>query len=348
MVVFMNNTTVVSRKGVVGFVLSNEQFPISDLVEFGAAADAAGFETAWASDHFHPWQDNEGHSSLAWLTLAAVGQRTDLGFGTGVTCPTYRYRPAIVAQAFASLGILYPGRVFLGVGTGEALNELPSGGGWGDYDERAERLIEAVQIIRQLWTGESVTYSGKYYQLMKAKLYDIPKEPVPIYIAAAGKNSLELAGEYGDGLITHPKVLRDPDMRAAWEAGAKKAGKNVADLPIVTEMFMFVGAKNDPELKRAASLWRFSPKSSEYVENPDPVDIQQRAEKEVSLEEVYEEWTISEDPYEHAGALTKLFDQGVSQVYVHSAQADQKKVIEFYGKQVLPLVREYVQAKLPQ
>jgi TAT-translocated FGD2 family F420-dependent dehydrogenase len=336
------NDNIVSRRGVVGFVLSNEQYPITKLVEFGKAAAETGFETVWASDHFHPWQDNQGHSSLAWITLAAVGQHTNLGFGTGVTCPTYRYQPAIVAQAFASLGILYPGRVFLGVGTGEALNELPSGGGWGEYEERAERLIEAVHIIRELWTGKSVTFKGKYYELNKARLYDVPEQPVPIYIAAAGKNSLELAGEYGDGLITHPPVLLDPEMRAEWEKGVKKAGKNPDNVPIVTEMFMFVGAKNDPELQRAASLWRFSPNSSEYVENPDPVDIQRRAEAEVPLEDVYKEWTISEDPYEHAGMIKKLFDAGVYHIYVHSAQADQKKVIEFYGKQVLPLVRDYV------
>src|SRR5437868_11960866 len=127
-----------------GFVLSNEQFPASQLVELGAAAEKAGFDAVWNSDHFQPWQDNEGHSSLAWLVLAAVGQRTQrVVMGTGVTCPTYRYHPSIVAQGFATLSVLYPGRIWLGVGTGEAINEEAATGQWGGYTERAERLVEA-------------------------------------------------------------------------------------------------------------------------------------------------------------------------------------------------------------
>src|SRR5947209_17064388 len=141
----------------ISFVLSQEQFFITQLLELGIAAEQAGFDAVWASDHFHPWQDNQGHAGFAWATLAALGQRTArIALGTGVTCPTYRYNPAIVAQGFASLSLLYPGRVFLGVGTGEAMNEVPTGGGWGPYSERAARLVEAVRVIRRLWTGEWV------------------------------------------------------------------------------------------------------------------------------------------------------------------------------------------------
>src|ERR1051326_5327570 len=136
---------------IIGFVLSHEQFPVPQLVELGVQAEQAGFHAIWTSDHFHPWQDNEGHAGFAWVTLAALGQRTQrILMGTGVTCPTYRYRPQLVAEAFASLGLLYPGRIFLGVGAGEALNEVPAGGGWGNYQEPAARLEEAVNIIRKL------------------------------------------------------------------------------------------------------------------------------------------------------------------------------------------------------
>src|SRR5690348_10631884 len=141
----------------VGFVLAHEQFPAPRLVELGVSAEQAGFDELWTSDHFHPWQDNQSHAGQAWITLAALGQRThSVRFGTGVTCPTFRYRPPIVAQAFASLGVFYPGRVFLGVGSGEALNEQPAGGGWADAHERSERMREAVEVIRKLWTGQWV------------------------------------------------------------------------------------------------------------------------------------------------------------------------------------------------
>ena len=141
---------------VVAYALSHETYTVPELVEYGAAAERAGFRMAWTSDHFQPWQHNQGHSGLAWVTLAALTQRTThLTFGTGVTCPTFRYLPAIVAEAWASLSHLAPGRVFLGLGTGENLNEGASGGGWGDYHERSERLVEAVKIIRALWTGNA-------------------------------------------------------------------------------------------------------------------------------------------------------------------------------------------------
>src|SRR5687768_7663492 len=156
----------------------------------------------WTSDHFHPWQDNQGHAGHAWILLAAIGQRTErIPFGTGVTCPTYRNNPAVVAQAFASLGILNPGRVFLGIGAGEALNEEASGGGWGEYEERAERMEEAVQIIKQLWAGDWMNFNGQHYQIPRARLFDVPQTPVPLYMAASGPNSVELAGQYGDGWI---------------------------------------------------------------------------------------------------------------------------------------------------
>lgn len=153
------------------FVLAHEEFPVPQLVEYGAAAEQAGFEGIWTSDHFQPWQPNEGHSGQAWVTLAALTQRTTrLIMGTGVTTPTFKYRPAIVAAAWASLNLLAPGRFFLGLGTGENFNEAASGGGWGLYPERAARLVEAVRIIRRLWTGEHVTYNGQYWQV-DARLY---------------------------------------------------------------------------------------------------------------------------------------------------------------------------------
>src|SRR5258708_31762012 len=183
-------------QAVIGLALSHEQFPLPQLVELGVQAEQAGFAAVWASDHFEPWQDNQGHSGLAWVTLAALGQRTRrILLGTGVTCPSYRYRPQIVAQAFASLGLLSPGRVFLGVGAGEALNEIPGGGGWGDYEERAARMGEAGTLMRRPWTGAWGSPPGGYYPGEQARLYCSPSPPVPIYVSALGPKSLAPAGK---------------------------------------------------------------------------------------------------------------------------------------------------------
>ncbi len=260
----------------IGYVLSHEQFRTPQLLEFSVAAERAGFDMLWTSDHFHPWQDNQGHAGQAWITLAAVGQKVSLPFGTGVTCPTFRYHPAVVAQAFASLGVLYPGRVFLGLGTGEALNEQAVTSEWGDYDERAERFMEAVQIIRQLHTGEWTSFAGDYYEVGPAKLYDIPEQPVPLYLAAEGPKAMHLAGKFGDGVISDSKTLMQPEMRQQFEAGAREAGKDPAAMTKHAEQFVIVGG--EAERDAAARLWRFLPKAwTDYVNDPDPRDIEKGA-----------------------------------------------------------------------
>jgi G6PDH family F420-dependent oxidoreductase len=192
----------------VGFMLPHEQFPVPELVRLGQIAAQGGFDVLATSDHLQPWQANEAHCGQAWVTLGSLGARTQpTWLGTAVTCPTMRYNPAVVAEAFASLSLLFPGRVFLGVGSGEALNEQAAIGAWPKWSERWERLIEAIGIIRALWAGEQVSHHGKYYTV-DAKLYDPPPQPIPLFTAANGKKSMQLAGEYGDGLITDPKTWR--------------------------------------------------------------------------------------------------------------------------------------------
>ena len=320
---------------VVGLALPHEQFPLPKLLEFGEQAEQAGFAAVWASDHFAPWQDKLGHCGLAWVTLAALGQRTQrLLLGTGVTCPSYRYRPQLVAQAFASLGLLYPGRVFLGVGAGEAVNELPAGGGWGAYQERTARLEEAVTLMRRLWTGEWVSQQGRYYPVEQARLYDVPSPPVPIYVAASGPKNMALAGKIGDGLISFTETVSQPALRQAFLEGAQAAGKNPASMPVLVEHFVVVGDRQEAE--RWAPLWRFLPRAASYLNDPDPRSIQRRAERDVPLEQASSTWVISQDPQAHLQALQQLIAGGVTHIFVHSPQPDQAKVIQFYGEQVLP------------
>jgi TAT-translocated FGD2 family F420-dependent dehydrogenase len=324
------------RKGMVGFMLAHEQFPVSQLVELGVAAEQAGFDLLATSDHLQPWQSNEGHSGEAWVTLGAIGQRTQRAWmGPTVTCPTFRYNPAVVAQAFASLSLLSPGRIFLGVGSGEALNEQAAVPQWPSWTERSERLIEATELIRQLWTGQQVAHKGKYYTV-NAKLYDPPAKPIPLLMAANGPKAMRRAGQYADGLVTDPKTWKQ--HKSEFESGARAASKDPGQLPVLIEQYAVVGDQN--EAKAAAELWRFGPKAFKtYYNIRDPWVIQQRAEAEIPLEQVYKEWPVSTDPEVHVKTVTELFNSGATIVNIHSGQADQKKVIEFYGKEVLPRLK---------
>jgi coenzyme F420-dependent glucose-6-phosphate dehydrogenase len=186
-----------------GYKASAEQFGPRQLLDFAVEAEEAGFESVWISDHFQPWRHTHGHAPFAPAWLAAVGERTSrITLGTSVLTPTFRYQPAIVAQAFGTLGALYPGRIMLGVGTGESLNEVAvTAAQWPEPKERLARLREAVAMIKQLWSSELVTFEGKYYRTRNATIYDRPEQPVPIYIGAGGPVAAKFAGREGDGFI---------------------------------------------------------------------------------------------------------------------------------------------------
>jgi TAT-translocated FGD2 family F420-dependent dehydrogenase len=322
----------VSAKGV-GFILSHEQFRTDQLVAQAQAAEKAGFQYVWASDHLQPWQDNEGHSMFPWLTLALVGNSTShIEFGTGVTCPIYRYHPVTVAQAFASLAILSPGRVFLGLGTGERLNEQAATDTFGPYTERHDRLVEAIELIRQLWSGERISFSGRYFQTNAVKLYDLPPKPPLIFVAAGGPKSAKLAGQYGDGWITQARDLDNPQLVTAFSAGAQAAGHDAAKLGKRVELFAVVGNRTDAA--QSAALWRFT---AGAVDQPNPVEIQRAAESN-PIEKVLANWTVGTDPATHIGAVQAVLDAGAIP-FLHFPQGDPTTTIEFYRANVLPKLR---------
>jgi TAT-translocated FGD2 family F420-dependent dehydrogenase len=330
------------RRGMVGYMLAHEQFPVPELVQLGALAARGGFHLLATSDHLQPWQANERHCGEAWVTLGALGAQAPQGWmGTTVTCPTFRYNPAVVAEAFATLDLLYPGRVFLGAGSGEALNEQAAIGSWPKWQERWDRLIEAIGIIRQLWTGAPVSHKGTYYTV-DAKLYDPPAQPIPLLTAANGRKSMRLAGQHGDGLVTDPETWKQ--YKAEWEEGARSAGKNPADMPVLVEQYVVVG--DDADARQAAELWRFGPKAFKgYYNIPDPVQIQRNAEAEVPIEKVLASWAVGTDPAVHVAKLHELFDSGATIVNVHSGQPEQRRVIDFYARNVLPKFRQPLVAR---
>jgi F420-dependent hydroxymycolic acid dehydrogenase len=318
-----------AAKGV-GVTLSHEQFRTDQLVAQAQAAERAGFQYVWASDHIQPWQDNEGHSMFPWLTLALVGNGTSrISFGTGVTCPIYRYHPATVAQAFASLAILFPGRVFLGLGTGERLNEQAATNVFGNYQERHDRLVEAIGLIRQLWSGSRISFAGRYFQTNALKLYDLPATPPPIFVAAGGPKSAKLAGQFSDGWISQARSIQDPKLVAAFNAGAQAAGRDPATMGKRAELFAVVGDNN--QATRAATLWRFT---AGAADQPNPVEIQRAAESN-PIDKVLSNWTVGTDPTPHVSAVQKVLDAGVTP-FLHFAQDDPISAIEFYRTNVLP------------
>jgi F420-dependent hydroxymycolic acid dehydrogenase len=324
------------RKPLIGFMLPHEQFPVPELVQSGIACEQAGFDLVATSDHLQPWQTNEGHAGEAWVTFGALSQKTNrIWMGTTVTCPTFRYNPAVVAQAFASISLLAQGRIFLGIGSGEALNEEAATGEWPKWTERSERLIEASEIIRQLWAGQQISHKGKYYNV-NAKLYDRPAKPIPLLMAANGPKAMRRSGQYADGLVTDPKTWKK--HKAEWEAGAKAAGKDPSKMPVLVEQYAVVGGQQ--ELQHAAELWRFGPKAfTEYYNVRDPQKIQQLADQQVPLEKVSSEWPVGTDPQVHINKVNELFESGVSIVNIHAGQQDQKRVIEFYGREVIPHIK---------
>ena len=317
----------------VGFMLAHEQFSVPDLIKLAETAAQSGFDVLATSDHFRPWQANEGHSGEAWVTMGAMANRIrEAWMGTTVTCPTLRYHPSIVAEAFATLSHLHPGRIFLGVGSGEALNERAAMGLWPAWEERWERLIEALHVIRALWSGAPLSHRGKHYTVT-GRLYDPPARPIPILTAANGRKSMRLAGKHGDGLITAPLTWRL--HKGEWEAGAREAGRDPADMPVLVEQFVVVGDEDDA--RRPASLWRFLPKAFKgYYEITDPAEIQRRAEAELPIEKLIADWAVSPRPEQHIAAIDELFESGATIVNIHSGQIDQQKVIDFYGNWVLP------------
>jgi coenzyme F420-dependent glucose-6-phosphate dehydrogenase len=319
-----------------------EQYPPDELLEYALAAEEAGFDAVAASDHFHPWAE-KGQACFVWSWLGAVAARSKkLALGTGVTCPILRYHPAIIAQAAATVASLSPGGFFLGVGTGEALNEYAVAGEWPDYKTRQEALAEAIALMRALWSGEQVTYEGTYYQTHKAKLYTRPDAPIPIYVSALVPNSAHFAGLHGDGLVTvageDPKTYREIFKR--FEAGAREAGKNPARMPRVLELgAAFTGDENEA-VEARKEYWAGTYIPAMFTERIYTPDASQENGKAVGDEIVAESICISADPDTHIEHAQRYVDMGFNHLCFHSAGPDQRAFIEAYGRHVLPKLRQ--------
>ena len=325
-----------------GYKASNEQFAPRELLSYGVLAEECGFDSVFVSDHLQPWRHDGGHAPFAMTWLAALGARTErVTIGTSVLTPTFRYHPAIVAQAFATLGCLFPGRVVLGMGSGESMNEVPLGLQWPDGKERFARFREAVRLIRALWSEERVSFEGEYYRTDKATIYDRPEQPVPIWLAASGPAATRFAGRAGDGYITtsgkDPALYTDTLLPAVTE-GAEKAGRSVADLDMMIEVKVSFDHDRDAAMA-ATHFWGalgLTPEQKQGVE--DPVEMQRLADA-LSVEQTAKRFIVSTDPDEHVEKIKTYLDLGFNHLVFHAPGPDQARFLKLYGEEILPRLR---------
>ncbi len=326
-----------------GYKASAEQFGPRELLDFTIEAEKLGFDSAWISDHFQPWRHTNGHAPFALSWLGAAGQRTErIILGTSVLTPTFRYQPAIIAQAFATLGVLTPGRVIMGVGTGESLNEVAvTDAEWPEAKERLARLREAIELIQQLWEGELINFQGTYYRTRNATIYDRPDQPVPIYISAGGPVAAKYAGRVGDGFIcTSGKgdALYRDQLLPAVEEGAKAAGRD----PAAIERTIEVKVSYDTDRNRALAdtrIWAaLALPAEDKVAIHDPREMEQKAE--AVADQAYRRWLVSNDPDEHVEQIRPYIELGFTHLIFHAPGDDQSRFLQLYAKDILPRLRE--------
>jgi coenzyme F420-dependent glucose-6-phosphate dehydrogenase len=331
-----------------GYKASAEQFAPRELVEIAVAAEQHGFESVAVSDHFQPWRHTGGHApfSLAWM--AAVGERTStIQIGTSVMTPTFRYNPAVIAQAFATLGCLYPGRIMLGVGTGEALNEIATGfrgageQDWPEFKERYARLREAIALMRALWSEDRVNFAGEYYSTHDASIYDRPEGGIPVYVAAGGPLVAGFAGRAGDGFIcTSGKGmdLYTEKLLPAVAAGAEKAGRNVAEIDHMIEIKL----SYDPDPALALENTRFwaplSLSKEQKHDITDPSEMEKAADA-LPIEQVAERWIVGSDPDDTVARIGEYIDAGFNHLVFHAPGHDQARFMSAFERDLAPRLR---------
>jgi coenzyme F420-dependent glucose-6-phosphate dehydrogenase len=327
-----------------GYKTSAEQFGPLQLLEYGMLAEATGFDSVFVSDHFQPWKHTDGHAPFSLTWLGALGARTTrVVIGTSVMTPTFRYHPSIVAQAFGTLGAMFPGRVVLGVGTGESLNEVPATGlSWPEFKERFARLREAVTLIRKLWSEERVSFEGQYYRTENATIYDRPATMVPIYVAAAGALVAKYAGRAGDGFICTSGKARE----LYTETLLPKLAEGLADAPpkaLEFDRMIEVKVSFDSDLERAMQDTRhwaalaLSPEEKVSVEDPLAME---RLAAALPLERAAQRWIVSNDAEEHVERIGIYVDLGFRHLVFHAPGPDQERFLRLYGAEVLPRLRQ--------
>ena len=322
----------------IGYAAMLEQFAPQEVVDYSVQAEAAGFTGVMAADHFQPWVPQQGQAAFVWNVMTAIGERTKGDVGPGVTCPSFRMHPAIVAQASATLAAMYPGRHWLGLGSGEALNEHILGEYWPETPERINRMFEALEIIRKLFgsRGKDVKHDGKFFKLESTRLWTMPDEPPPIYIATAGPVTAKKTGMFADGLIT----VGAPEEKIGMifdkcREGCREVGKDPDAFRFIGQLHLSWAPTDEEALKNAMVEWPNGGMKFPKQDIKSPLDFEQMA-KLVRPEDFEGRMLISSDPEKHRAQIQRFIDLGFDQVYLHNVGRHQAEWIEVFGRDVLP------------
>ena len=311
-----------------GYFLSSEEHSAPALVQIAQQAEQAGFGSVWISDHYHPWLDSQGESAFVWCTIGGIAATTDLRVTTAVTCPTFRTHPAVMAQAAATAATMLDGRFLFGVGSGERLNEHVLGQHWPPTDLRLDMLEEAIAVIRDLWTGETITHHGRHYTVENARIYSLPDAPPPILISGFGPKATDLAARIGDGYInTSPDAELVRRYVDAGGKGPKAAGVKVC------------WGEDEQQCKKLVhQLWRSSGVPGELSQELSMPTHFVQASELVTEEQLAEKYVCGPDPQAHAAAIKKYVDAGFDEIYVSQIGPDQQGFFEFFSREVRPLL----------
>ncbi len=327
----------------IGYKASAEQFGAKELLRYGVMAETVGMDSVWVSDHFQPWRHTGGHApfSLAWMGALGASTRRVL-IGTSVLTPTFRYQPSIVAQAFATLGSLFPGRIALGLGTGESLNEVPSSGmAWPDQKERTARFKEAFDLIKKLWSGERITYEGQFYKTANATIYERPDQPVPVYVAGAGPFMAKFAGENADGFICtsgkQPELYSET-LLPNLDRGLETSGRPLDGIDRMIEMKVSF----DTDLERARNDTRFwgalALRPDEKMNVEDPLEMERLADA-LPVERAMSRWIVAASPETLLEGIRPYVKLGFNHLVFHAPGPDQARFLDLFAGKVMPLLR---------
>jgi coenzyme F420-dependent glucose-6-phosphate dehydrogenase len=319
------------------YVCAHEQFPPGELLAQAVAAEAAGFDGLGCSDHLQPWWEG-GESGHAWVWLGAVGQATSLPLGTAVTPPGPRYHPVLIAQAWATLESMFPGRPYLAIGSGESLNESPLGADWPSPGEQVERMEEALEMIRRLWDGETVDGEGSHFSTKSAVLHTLPERRPPIYVSAFGPKAAAVAGRHGDGLWTLADPEMAPDMIEAYRAAASDAGREPGEIILQAQ---FSWARDDDDALEGARVWKGAQPEEFFTDDwHDPKAMYERGEEQVSDDDLREALIIGSDPEMHVERIREVERMGATTVALMNVSgADPRGALDTYREHVLPALR---------
>jgi coenzyme F420-dependent glucose-6-phosphate dehydrogenase len=320
----------------IGYAAMLEQFGPQEVVGYSAAAEAAGFTGVMAADHFQPWVPGQGQAAFVWNVLTATAERTSGDLGPGVTCPSFRFHPAIVAQASATLAAMYPGRHWLGLGSGEALNEHVVGGYWPEAPERLARMWEAIEIIQKLFSGKDVKHRGTHFRMETCRLWTLPDVPPPIYVATAGPLTAKRAGRIADGIITAgapaEKIVA---LLERFDAGAKEAEREPGSQLKILQLHLSWAPTDQQALDNAVSEWPNGGMKFAKQDIRSPFDFEQMA-KLVRPEDFDGRMLISADLEAHRAAIQGYLDLGIDRIYLHNVGRNQREWIDAFGREVLP------------